>query len=74
MKKELLPLSLHGDASKSSRVALIGFDSKAYVDLSLDTKVTTEQLSQKLEALPSKRSQPTDQAVLTGNFFKKSKF
>lgn len=66
-----MPLSLHGDPTKTSRVALIGFDSKASVELDLATKATTSQLEQRLNALPSKRTAPTDKAVLTGSFFVK---
>lgn len=65
LKKELLPLTLHSDPSKSSRVALIGFDSKASIDLDIATVISTEQLSQKLDELPSKRTNPTDKVVLT---------
>jgi hypothetical protein len=68
LKKELLPLSLHGDPKNTSRVALIGFDSKITVDLDISHVVNNQQLEQIIEALPSKRTAPTDRAVLTGKY------
>lgn len=65
-----MPLSLHGDPKQTSRVALIGFDTKVSVDLDISRVVNTQQLEQAIDAIPSKHTEPDDWAALTGKLEK----